>query len=81
MPLKFAVRNAILGGSKMLEQLLDEANRATREYDEQKVEYFMQELVKSPDEAIKVLVNALRQPDKIRQAMAVPKVKTVFGQK
>lgn len=61
----------------MLEKLLDEANRATREYDEQKVEYFMQELVKSPDEAIKVLVKALRQPDKIRQAVAIRVIRLI----
>jgi DNA-directed RNA polymerase subunit F len=55
----------------MLEKFLDEANRATHEYEEQKAEYFIQELVKLPDEAIKVLVKALRQPDKIRQAVAI----------
>ncbi len=61
----------------MLELLLDEATRANREYDEQKAEYFIQELVKSPDEAIKVLVSTLRQSDKIRQAVAIRVIRLI----
>lgn len=61
----------------MLEKLLNEATFAAREYNEQKAEYIIQELVKSPDEAIKVLVNALREPDKIRQAIAIRVIRLI----
>ena len=55
----------------MLEKLLDEALLAHRARDMQKAERLIHQLAESPEEALHLAVDVLRQPGKIRQALAI----------
>jgi hypothetical protein len=55
----------------MLEQLLDEALAATGLGNKPKADQLIDQLANASDEAVDVLVKALRQPGKARQALAI----------
>jgi hypothetical protein len=58
----------------MLDKLLDEAASAR---DKQEAERLVRQLANSPDEAIGVVVKALRQPGKHRQAVAIRVIRLI----